>query len=185
MKKYLALLLMMALAAAPGALAQEASTPLPYGVNFHMDGQALVEAIGDGAAFTPYYDEDKEIGAIYLDQTALGLGDLQAECVTFEVQRNNSPEEPRLSLISAGLPVNGNGVQDFRNALEAVKAVYGEPESDPFDELAVESYVEYGMLSAAWTKPDVRINLTMGRMYGAYLSLDFTSRLCYDAADLQ
>lgn len=38
---------------------------------------------------------------------------------------------------------------------------------------------------ATWSKADARINLSMGRMYGAYLSLDFTSRLCYDAADLQ
>ena len=185
MKKYLALLLMMALTAAPGALAEEASTPLPYGVNFRMDGQAVAEAIGNGAAFTPYYEEEAETGAVYLDETALGLGDLRAEYVTFEVQRNNSPEEPRLYLISAGLPVSGNGVKDFRDALEALKAIYGEPDGDPFDEAGVEGYVEYGTLSASWTKADTRVNLTLGRMYGTYLSLDFSSRLCYDAADLQ
>lgn len=186
MKKYLALLLMMALAAAPGALAQEAATPLPYGVSFDMDGQAVADAIGDGAVFAPYFEDDEEVGSISLDGgIALGLGGLQANYVTFEVARNNSPEEPRLYLISAGLPVSGNGVKEFRDALDALKALYGEPDNDPFDESGVECYVEYGTLSATWSKADARINLSMGRMYGAYLSLDFTSRLCYDAADLQ
>lgn len=53
MKKYLALLLMMALAAAPAALAEDAATPLPCGVSFEMDGAALVEAIGGEAEFVP------------------------------------------------------------------------------------------------------------------------------------
>lgn len=55
MKKYLALLLMMALAAAPVALAEDAATPLPCGATFEMDGPALVEAIGGEAEFVPYF----------------------------------------------------------------------------------------------------------------------------------
>ena len=57
MKKYLALLLMMALAAAPVALAEDAATPLPCGATFEMDGPALVEAIG-GVYFDVPYNMD-------------------------------------------------------------------------------------------------------------------------------
>ena len=52
-------------------------------------------------------------------------------------------------------------------------------------EVCVESYVEYGNLSASWTKADVRISLYMSRMYAESLTLDFSNRLCYDKADLQ
>ena len=57
MKKYLVLLLMMALAAAPVALAEDAATPLPCGATFEMDGPALVEAIG-GVEFDVPYNMD-------------------------------------------------------------------------------------------------------------------------------
>ena len=49
----------------------------------------------------------------------------------------------------------------------------------------VEGYVEYGGLHATWTKPDVRINLSLSRMYQESMSLDFSNRLCYDADDLK
>ena len=97
MKKYLALLLMMALAAAPVALAEDAATPLPCGATFEMDGPALVEAI---------------------------------------------------------------------------------------DEAATDMYVEYGMLDASWVKEDVRIYLSLQRMYEDYLELSFSPRICFDASDL-
>ena len=104
MKKYLALLLMMALAAAPAALAEDAATPLPCGATFEMDGPALVEAIGGDAEFVPYFeDDDTETGNIQLSNVDLGIGDMTASFVCFDVQRVNSAREPRLSLVSVTL----------------------------------------------------------------------------------
>lgn len=188
MKKYLALLLMMSLVASSCALAEETATPLPYGVTFQMDGPAVAQAIGGDAAFEAYDAEyDAETGSVSLlgTEVEVGLGDLKATYMDFEVLRNNSLETPRLNMISASLPTEGNGIADFRSALSALTAIYGEPDSDPFDEGGTAMYVEYGGLDATWTKPDVRINLSMQRMFGTSLSLSFSDRLCYDAADLE
>ena len=45
-------------------------------------------------------------------------------------------------------------------------------------------YVEYGMLDASWVKEDVRIYLSLQRMYEDYLELSFSPRICFDASDL-
>lgn len=186
MKKYLALLMLMSLVASTGALAEEAATPLPYGVTFQMDGPAVATTVGGDAVFEAYDPEyDEETGSVCLLDSDVGLGELKATYIDFEILRNNSAETPRLNMISATLPTEGNGVADFRAALSSLTAIYGAPDSDPFDENGVASYVEYGGLDATWTKTDVRINLSMQRMFGASLSLSFSDRLCYDAADLE
>ena len=88
MKKYLALLLMMALAAAPVALAEDAATPLPCGATFEMDGPALVEAIGGEAEFVPYFeDDDTETGNIQLSDVDLGIGDMTASLCSASTAR--------------------------------------------------------------------------------------------------
>ena len=200
MKKYLALLLMMALAAAPAALAEDAATPLPCGVSFEMDGPALVEAIGGvgpayeyvkaalesgDAEFVPYFeDDDTETGNIQLSNVDLGIGGMTATFACFDVQRINSAREPRLSLVSVTLDPGDNSIASFRSALEALTGVYGEPDNNPFDEAATDMYVEYGMLDASWVKEDVRIYLSLQRMYEDYLELSFSPRICFDASDL-
>ncbi len=188
MKKLLALSLLLCLALLPAALAEETATPLPFGVNFQMDGDAVAAAVGGKAEFLSYYgEEDEADGTGYVDVqgVSLGIGDLTAEFLDFDVQRNNSAREPRLTLISATLHTSAdNGIAAFRSALAALTAEYGQPDNDPFDAAAVESYVEFGGLDATWTKPDVRINLTLQRMYAENLTLSYSSRLNYDAADL-
>ena len=166
MKKYLALLLMMVLAAAPVALAEDAATPLPCGATFEMDGPALVEAIGGEAEFVPYFeDDDTETGNIQLSNVDLGIGDMTASFVCFDVQRVNSAREPRLSLVSVTLDPGDDSIASFRAALEALTG-------------------EYGMLDASWVKEDVRIYLSLQRMYEDYLELSFSPRICFDASDL-
>ena len=161
MKKYLALLLMMALAAAPVALAEDAATPLPY-----------------------FEDDDTETGNIQLSNVDLGIGDMTASFVCFDVQRVNSAREPRLSLVSVTLDPGDDSIASFRAALEALTGVYGAPDNNPFDEAATDMYVEYGMLDASWVKEDVRIYLSLQRMYEDYLELSFSPRICFDASDL-
>ena len=169
MKKYLALLLMMALAAAPAALAEDAATPLPCGATFEMDGPALVEAIGGEAEFVPYFeDDDTETGNIQLSNVDLGIGDMTASFVCFDVQRVNSAREPRLSLVSVTLDPGDDSIASFRAALEALTGVYGAPDNNP----------------ASWVKEDVRIYLSLQRMYEDYLELSFSPRICFDASDL-
>ena len=186
MKKYLALLLMMALTAAPSALAEDGATPLPLGVTLEMDGPALVSAIGGSAAFVPYFAEDDgETGTVQLSDVSLGIGDLTAASITFDVQRVNSLRVPRLSQISADLEVGEDSIAAFRAALEALTGVYGAPESDPFDASGVALYVEYGTLDASWVKEDVRISLSLQRMYEDTLHVSFSRRICFDAADLE
>lgn len=186
MKKYLALLLMMSLVAAPCALAEEAATPLPYGVTFEMDGPTVAQTVGNDAVFEPLDPEyDDATGTVCLFGGDISLGGIEANYINFDITRNNSAEVPRLYMISAALPTEGNGIADFRAALAALTAVYGEPDSDPFDEGGVASYTEYGGLDATWSRTDVRINLSMQRMYGPTLTLSFFNRLCYDAADLE
>lgn len=185
MKKYLALLMIMVLAAAPAALAEDAATPLPLGATFEMDGPALVEAIGGDAEFVPYFeDDDTETGNIQLSNVDLGIGGMTATFVCFDVQRINSAREPRLSLVSVTLDPGNNSIASFRSALEALTGVYGAPDNDPFGEDAVDMYVEYGMLDASWVKDDVRIYLSLQRMYEDYLELSFSPRICFDASDL-
>ena len=101
------------------------------------------------------------------------------------MQRINSLRVPRLSQISADLEVGEDSIAAFRAALEALTGVYGAPESDPFDASGVALYVEYGTLDASWVKEDVRISLSLQRMYEDTLHVSFSRRICFDAADLE
>lgn len=160
----------------------EEATPLPAGVNFTMDLTAIKKLLGDNVELDDWGEGE---GQLIKDNAALEPLELTADSAGFQVDRNNSDMALRLSQISAVLPTGENCIAAFRAALKAVNAVYGEPDSDPFNEYAVESYVEYGNLSATWTKTDVRINLNMSRMFGEMLLLDFTNRLCYNPDDLK
>ena len=91
---------------------------------------------------------------------------------------------PRLRLVSVTLDPGDNSLASFRAALEALTGVYGEPDNNPFDEAATDMYEEYGMLDASWVKEDVRIYLSLQRMYEDYLELSFSPRICFDASDL-
>lgn len=180
MKKTLALLLVMAMSAAPCAMAEEnTATALPYGVTFEMDAQAVTEATGGD-----YEDYEGGSGVVTLMDSSLNVVELNAGMIEFEITTNNSERVPRLETIMADLPTGGNSILAFRKALAAMTAVYGRPDGDPFDAGAVQSYVEYGGLNATWTKADVRINLSLSRLWGDRLSLDFANRMCFNPEDL-
>jgi len=60
----------------------------------------------------------------------------------------------------------------------------GAPESDPFSDEAADAYVEWGTLDASWTLPDARVSLSLNRMYEESITIQYSSRLNYDKADL-
>lgn len=179
----LCLALFLTLCALPAA-AEETTTVLPFGAKFGMNLAEAAALLGDGAALETWYDDD-QTGSVSAENVPLGIADLTAETLYLQVDRNNSAKKPRLTMLSLSLSVSDAPIASFRNALEALTAAYGEPESDPFDGDAVANYVENGDLFASWTKTDVRIGLGLSRMYDESLTLSFTSRLNYDAADLQ
>ena len=179
-KKIVALLLALALPMC--AAVAEQATALPFSMTFQMDYDTVLKNLDAEVTEDNWGDET---GDLIIGECATGIGDLHADSVNFRVDRNNSAKASRLSQISMYLTVGDNCIADFRLALAALTAVYGAPDGDPFSEEAVQYYVEYGNLSANWTTPDTRINLYMSRMYDAYLTVDFTNRLCYDADDLK
>ncbi len=174
------------LACSAAAVAEEspATAPLPCGVRFGMSLDELSALLGEDA-LVEKWDDDAGTGSVSMENVKIGIGELVAESITFQADRNNSAGESRLSLISMGLPVGDNAIASFRTALETLTATYGEPDSDPFSESGVESYVENGDLSATWTKADVRFTLNMSRMYNDTLSFYYSYRLNYDADDLK
>lgn len=186
MKKIISILLvaLLGLCSLP-TLAETSVTTLPQGVSFGMNMDKLSAILGDGAVREMWYDGDDEIGTLTLEAAEMGIGDIVAERLDFQVDRNNSDKAPRLSMISGHLTVGDNVIADFKALLAAMTEAYGAPDTDSFDEGGVEGYVEYGMLSATWTKPEVRINIGMSRMYDEMLTLDYTYRLNYDAEDLK
>ena len=168
MRKLLALMLVVLMTVPGFCLAEESkATELPKGVTFQMDYDAVLAALGEGVAEDEW---EEDVGTLMLSDTDAGIGDLKASEISFQVDRNNSGRVSRLSQIDLYLPVGENSIASF---------------SDPFDAAGVEGYVEYGGLHATWTKPDVRINLSLSRMYQESMSLDFSNRLCYDADDLK
>ncbi|NLO86499.1 MAG: hypothetical protein GX096_13905 [Clostridiales bacterium] len=183
MKKLISVLLVMLLLVPSLAFAQqESATELPKGATFEMDYQAAKTMLGELVEEDEWGDET---GFLYVLDVENVIGTLTAESLSYQVDSNNSQGTPRLSLVEVILPVGDDCIAAFRNALAEMTSVYGEPDGDPFDEAGVEGYVEYGGLTATWAKADVRINLSMGRMYGEYLNVDFSNRLCYDADDLK
>ncbi|MEG0864870.1 MAG: hypothetical protein RSE58_10660 [Clostridia bacterium] len=183
MKKILVLLLaMLMLVPCFSAIAEETATALPLNTAFSMDYETLRTALGKDAVEDLW---DEGTGTLMLEQCAIGIGDLKADSIHFQVDRNNSDKASRLSQISINLPTSEKSIASFREALTALTDMYGQPDSDPFDAASVENYVEYGGLSATWTKPDVRISLSLSRMFQESINLDFTNRLCYSADDLK
>lgn len=185
MKKFFVLMLALALFALPmGALAEEALLPLPFGVTFGLDLEQTAEAVGEGAQVDEW-DTDGS-GSVFLQDVPLGIGDIQASYVSMIVTTNNSPRLPRLDSIDISIAFEGNCIAAFRKALAELTAVYGAPDSDPFDEYGRESYQEYGNLIASWTTPEIRVFLNMGQSFSpnGTLDLSYAYRLCYDLSDL-
>lgn len=185
MKKLLLMMLALVVLCMPlGAVAEEETLKLPLGVTFGLDLEQLADMLGEGAVVEAW-DTDGS-GSVFLENVGLGVGDLHADFVSLNVTTNNSPRLPRLDNIDASIAFEGSCIAAFRRALADLTAVYGQPDSDPFDQFARESYQEYGNLSASWTTPEVRIYLNMSQSFipGGSLDLNYAYRLCYDLSDL-
>lgn len=190
MKKWLIVLLALAVLCLPlTGMAETADVLLPYGVAFGMNLEEVTQAVGEGALVEEWYGDENEkdgTGSIFLENVPLGIGNIQAGFMSFDVSRNNSPREPRLDSINLSVIYEGNCIAAFRSTLADLTAVYGQPDSDPFDEYARESYQEFGNLSASWTLPDTRIYLSLNQAYtdNGSIDLSYAYRLCYDLSDL-
>ena len=190
MKKILLWLLAAILMILPfGVVAEENAIQLPCGVRFGMTLEEAAAVIGEGAQVEEWFEDGIEkdgTGSVFLEDAPLGIGTIQAGFVSFDVSRNNSPREPRLDSISASVVYEGNCIAAFRSTLAELTALYGQPDSDPFDEYGRESYQEFGNLNASWTLPDTRIYLSMNQAYtdNGSIDLSYAYRLCYDLSDL-
>lgn len=186
MKKTLMALALMLCLCLSIAVAEEA-TPLPFGMSYTMNWKETYAAAGENAQSDTWETEDDEVsvGSIYVEDVDIGVGTLHAGTVYFEVNENNSEKSPRLYDVLCLLEAGNDVIASFRDALAQVSSMYGDPDNDPFDEEGVATYVEYGALSASWTRTDVRINLYMQRAYDDSLTLEFSNRLCYSADDLK
>lgn len=187
MKKtlYVLVIVLLALCIGGAAVAEEAATVLPFGVSFGMTHEELDAVLKTDSVWESWYEDDDEMGSLSLQNVALGIGGQTAKSLYFQVDRNNSAKAPRMCMLSADLEIEGSVIPAFRKALAAMTELYGQPDADPFGSDGVNGYVEFGSLYASWTKPDVRINLSCyNRMYDETLSVDYTYRLNYDAADL-
>ena len=174
--------LMMLLAVLP-AVAE--NTELPLSLQFDMSLSDAAALLGEEAEVQCWDVEPDSMneGMITLnDITFAGLDFTDLE-VDFSIA--NSKRVSRLNQIMLDMKSGDNIIADFREAVAALTALYGEPDEDPFSEGAVDLYVEYGALSAEWTKEDTRISLNMNRRYVDTVSLFFSSRKNFDPEDLK
>jgi len=187
MRKALALLLMVALLVPVSALGE--ATTLPFGLTLGMNGTQAEAAFAADPILSAIKagKQDDGNGTIEysFDQITVPGTDLTAYNLNIQIDRNNSEQADRLSMISYSLTPTGNGIGDFRKLLTAFTEQYGDPDADPFNEGGTAQYVEWGSLNADWTKDDLRISINLSRMYEESLSITYSSRINYDAADLK
>ncbi|MEA4998301.1 MAG: hypothetical protein VB087_02820 [Candidatus Limiplasma sp.] len=187
MKRTLQALLLVLLLLVPMTVLGEA-TPLPYGLALGMDQKEAQAAFAADETLADIKPDFQDYGNGVLEYVFPNVPvpgtDLIAEYLTVQIDTNNSQRAERLSMISLELDAGKNSIQSFRKALGGLSKALGQPESDPFGEQSVQGYVEWGTVYANWAKPDVRIALTLNRMYEESVMLQYTSRINYDAADL-
>lgn len=187
MKKLLMLAIAVALFCLPfAAMAEEPAVALPFGVAFGMDLETTAQTLGEDATIEEW-EEAPGIGSVYLTARPLGIGDVQVSFATLSITANNSAKEPRLDSIDLSIAFEGDCIAAFHNTMEALTAVYGQPDSYAYDTYAQESYQEYGNLSISWTTPETRIYLSMYQAYSENGSVDlsYAYRLNYDLIDLE
>lgn len=185
-RRILALLLTLVLLAPAVAIGE--SAPMPFGLKYGMNAEQVRAAFAADAtlsALTPDKSEDGQGMTEYLFENVKIPGtDITATSLTVQIDRNNSKHEERLTGINVTIEPGEQSVATFRKGLLLLTAALGQPDNDPFDAGATESYVEWGMLDASWTFDDSRIGLSLNRMFEESITLQCTSRLNYDATDL-
>jgi ABC-type molybdate transport system substrate-binding protein len=180
--------LLMALVLLIPVLAAAETAVLPFGLALGMDGEQVSAAFAADPAlaalkpdFSDWYNGAVEYS---FENVPIPGTALTAESLYVQIDRNNSQMASRLSTVSFSLMPTEDNIAAFREALAALEATLGAPESDPFGADAVEAYVEWGTLSASWSTESLRIALNLNRMYEESITLQYTSRLNYDKADL-
>lgn len=186
MKKTLALVLVLALLI-PAAALGEAST-LPFGLKIGMSKDEAKAAFDADATLSAikHDKEDYDNGTVEysFEDVAIPGTDLTADSFSVQVDENNSTKTDKLTTLSFEIKPTDNSIAMFRKLLTALTATLGAPESDPFNNEAADTYVEWGTLDASWTLPDMRVSLSLNRMYEESITVQYTSRLNYDKADL-
>ena len=185
-KKWLAMVTVLALLLPAAALGE--STALPFGLQFGMDKDQTLAAFDADATLgkLKYDTDDYDNGAIEynFEDIAVPGTDLTADSLSVQVDQNNSAKTDKLTSVGFVMDSVDNSIATFRTLLKTMSATLGAPESDPFSADATNTYVEWGTLDATWALEDGRISLSLSRMYEESISIQYTSRLNYDAADL-
>ena len=185
-QKILAILVVIAIAIP--ALGLGEATLLPFGLQMGMNANQTREAFAADATLSALTPDKSDYGngaVEYLFEDVLIPGtDLTVDNLYVQVDQNNSAKADRLSSISCEITPEDNSIALFRKLFTALTAKFGAPESDPFSPDAANNYVEWGTLDASWTLPDVRVSLTLNRMYEESITVQYSSRLNYDKADL-
>lgn len=154
-----------------------------------MDSTQAEAAFGADPTLSQYKYETLDDGNGSVEYTFENVPvpdtDLTAYTLNVQVDQNNSQKASRLSMVSYSITPKDNSIAVFRSLLTAMTARLGAPDDDPFNNDGTAQYVEWGTLNANWTKDDVRVSLSLSRMYEDSLSILYTSRVNYDKADLQ
>ena len=169
------------------AVALGESTPLPFGLKLGMNTQETEAAFKADATLSKASPDKSstDVGTVdYVFDDLSIPGTDEAASLTVEIDRNNSPQEDRLTSLSFQISPTGGSIAAFRQLLTSMTASLGAPDNDPFDADAVSQYVEWGTLDASWTKEDARVSLSLSRMFEENLTVQYSSRLNYDPADL-
>ncbi|MDD3212907.1 MAG: hypothetical protein PHY64_04500 [Eubacteriales bacterium] len=184
-KKIMVILLILSLLIPAAALGE--TTALPFGLALGMDIPATKAAFAADATLAAQEPEELvNDSAVEYDFTDVAIPGTDMTAYNFSVQidQNNSQRADRLTMLTFDVEPGDNSIATFRTLLSAMTASLGAPDSDPFDENGVAQYVEWGTLSASWTAEDVRVSLSLSRMYSDSINILYSSRLNYDEADL-
>ncbi len=187
MKRTLAALVLLLLLLTP-LIAFGEGTPLPYGLSLGMTPDAASAAFSADqtlAALTPEkLDYGNGVVEYAFDDVPIPDSNLIAQSFTVQIDKNNSANAERLSTLNYTFALTDGSIATFRAVLAMLREAYGEPDRDPMDDESANGYVEWGTLYGNWTFEDVRVTLTLNRMYNESVTLQFSSRLNYDKADL-
>jgi len=186
-RKLLAFLVLFTLLLPAAALGE--ATALPYGLALGADAADTEAAFAAdavlGAVEYQKVDDGNGVVEYVFENVAIPDTALTASSLNVQIDQNNSLKVDRLTMVSLYLsPAQDEGIAAFRELLTAMTAALGAPEADPFGQSGVAQYVEWGTLSASWTTDDVRVSLSLSRMYEESVNILYSSRVNYDEADL-
>ena len=187
MKKMIAALLATLMLLPAVALGE--ATELPFGLKLGINADEAKAIFASDAILAAIESSEVDSGTnaveFVFENVAVPGTTLIASSLSVQIDQNNSDRADRLTSISFVRNPEANSIADFRALLEAMTATYGAPASDPFNEDGANAYEEWGTLDATWTMTDVRISLSLNRMYEESITIQYSSRINYDRADLQ